>query len=97
MRTTVLSRARVRCITPFGTVNPCRGMSSTDRPSKSIWNRPSTDHETHAIDGIRQSAGETQSPPLVSIPGERKVFVSKCLALRDEEDYNIVEEDVMHR
>ncbi len=42
MRITVRSGARVRCITPFGTVNPCRGVSSTVRPSKSITKRPST-------------------------------------------------------
>src|SRR5438045_5333636 len=39
---TVLSGARVRCITPFGTTVPCRGPSSIVRPSRSINSLPST-------------------------------------------------------
>src|SRR5437764_44200 len=41
MRMTVRSGARVRCMTPFGTVKPCRGPSSTVRPSRSMTHRPS--------------------------------------------------------
>jgi Do/DeqQ family serine protease len=36
------SGALVRCITPFGTVKPCCGESSTRRPSSSMTNLPST-------------------------------------------------------
>ncbi len=42
IRTTVRSGAAVLCITPFGTVNPCFGSSTTFRPSNSITKRPST-------------------------------------------------------
>ncbi len=38
IRITVRRRARVRCITPFGTTNPCRGESSTVRSLRSISN-----------------------------------------------------------
>src|SRR5262249_54089586 len=41
MRMTVRSGARVRCMTPFGTVKPCLGPSSTVRPSRSMTHRPS--------------------------------------------------------
>ena len=41
-RTTDRSGARVQCMTPCGTRNPCPGRSSTVRLSRSMRNRPST-------------------------------------------------------
>ena len=42
IRITVFSGARVRWTTPWGTVKPCPGVSSTLRPSRSISSRPLT-------------------------------------------------------
>ncbi len=42
MRMMERTGARVRCTTPFGTVKPWRGFSSTTRSSRSTQNSPST-------------------------------------------------------